>query len=375
MRRRIITFIVIAQTILFLGHWLLYETWVHFWNLSAMPGREPLLALRIAMIVLSISFVSTSALAFRYSGGLIRAAYTIAAAWLGVLNYFVFAMCACWIVYGAVRLGGLHMAPNGMAIVAFVLFGAALAVGLYGIVNAAWTRVTRISVKLANLPPSWRGRVAALVSDTHLGHVRNVGFMRRIVRMVARLKPDVVFITGDLYDGTKCDTARLAKPLADLNAPLGTYFITGNHEEFSDHGKYLNGVKSAGVRVLNDEKIVLDDLQVIGVMYPDSAHPEHFRSVLRGIGVDRERASVLLLHAPDRLAIAAEEGISLQLSGHTHGGQFLPWTWVTSRIYGKYVHGLQRLGELTIFTTWGAGTWGPPLRVGTKPEIVLITFE
>ncbi|MGB6545773.1 MAG: hypothetical protein WBE97_09125, partial [Candidatus Acidiferrales bacterium] len=86
-------------------------------------------------------------------------------------------------------------------------------------------------------------------------------------------------------------------------------------------------------------------------------------------------ASVLLLHAPDRLAIAAEEGISLQLSGHTHGGQFLPWTWVTSRIYGKYVHGLQRLGELTIFTTWGAGTWGPPLRVGTKPEIVLITFE
>jgi hypothetical protein len=75
------------------------------------------------------------------------------------------------------------------------------------------------------------------------------------------------------------------------------------------------------------------------------------------------------------VAIAEEEGFSLQLSGHTHGGQFLPWTWLTSRIYGQYVHGLKRFGKLMIFTTWGAGTWGPPLRVGTKPEIVLIKFE
>jgi uncharacterized protein len=242
-------------------------------------------------------------------------------------------------------------------------------------VNAAWTRVTRISVRLPNLPASWQGRVAALVSDTHLGHVRNAGFMRRIVRTLARLGPDVVFITGDLYDGTACDRVRMAKPLADLRAPLGAYFITGNHEEFFDPRKYIDAVESAGVRVLKNEKVIVDGLQIAGVMFSDSTKPEHFRSVLRRIAVDREHASVLLLHAPDRLAIAAEEGISLQLSGHTHGGQFVPWSWVTSRIYGPYVHGLQRFGELTIFTTWGAGTWGPPLRVGTKPEIVLITFE
>ena len=129
------------------------------------------------------------------------------------------------------------------------------------------------------------------------------------------------------------------------------------------------------MRVLKNEKIMVDGLQVVGVLYRDSTDAAHFRSILQQAGVDRERASVLLLHAPDRLAIAEEEGISLQLSGHTHGGQFLPWTWVTSRIYGAYVHGLQRFGKLAIFTTWGAGTWGPPLRVGTKPEIVLIRFE
>jgi predicted MPP superfamily phosphohydrolase len=370
-RRQIAYFVAVAQTILFLGHLLLYETWLYFWNLSAMAGHA-VLALRIVVGVLSISFITTSLLAFRYSGGVVRVLYTIAAAWLGIANYFFFASCACWIFLGAAHLGGLHIAPS---CIAFTLFGAALAISVYGIVNAAWTRVTRITVKLPNLPPSWRGREAALVSDTHLGHVRNAGFMRRIVRTLQSIGPDIVFITGDLYDGTKCDAARVAKPLADLQPLLGTYYITGNHEEFFDHTKYIEGVKSAGVRVLNNEKVIVDDLQVIGVMYPDSTDAAHFRSVLQRIGVDRERASVLLLHAPDRLAIAAEEGISLQLSGHTHGGQFAPWTWLTNRIYGPYVHGLNRHGPLTIFTTWGAGTWGPPLRVGTKPEIVLITFE
>ena len=375
MRRQIIIFICIAQTILFLGHWLIYETWLHFWNLPDTLGPAGLSGLRIVMIVLSISFVSTSVLAFRFTNILVRVLYIIAAAWLGIANYFLFAASGCWIFYGAVRLAGLRGAPGGMAFVALLLFGAALAVGVYGMANAAWTRVTRISVQLPNLPESWRGRVAAVVSDTHLGHVRNVGFLRRIVRTLAQLGPDVVFITGDLYDGTACDRVRLAKQLADLRAPLGTYFITGNHEEFFDPRKYIEAVESAGVRVLKNEKIIVDGLQVVGVLYRDSTDAAHFRSILQQAGVDRERASVLLLHAPDRLAIAEEEGISLQLSGHTHGGQFLPWTWLTSRIYGPYVHGLQRFGNLTIFTTWGAGTWGPPLRVGTKPEIVLIRFE
>jgi predicted MPP superfamily phosphohydrolase len=91
--------------------------------------------------------------------------------------------------------------------------------------------------------------------------------------------------------------------------------------------------------------------------------------------IDRDRASLLLLHAPVRLAIAEEEGVSLQLSGHTHGGQFFPYTLVARRVWGKFIHGLQRVGNLQVFTSYGAGTWGPPLRVGTRPEIVLITFE
>ncbi len=113
----------------------------------------------------------------------------------------------------------------------------------------------------------------------------------------------------------------------------------------------------------------------MGVHDRDTISPERFRTILKQADVDPAQASVLLTHRPDRLRIAEEAGISLQLSGHTHGGQFFPFTWITSRIYGKFVHGLQRLGNLLVYTSYGAGTWGPPMRIGTTPEIVLIQFE
>jgi uncharacterized protein len=130
-----------------------------------------------------------------------------------------------------------------------------------------------------------------------------------------------------------------------------------------------------GIRVLNNEKVTVDGLQIVGVHFSESVDPNRFRSILQGAAVDRGRAAVLLCHTPHHLAISEQEGISLHLAGHTHGGQFFPFTLIVSRIYGQYVHGLQRFGNLTVYITWGAGTWGPPVRVGTKPEIVMLRFE
>lgn len=369
MRSRIAVFIVVIQSILFLAHWFLYETWVVFWGTPAAPRASQL---QVVLALLSISFVVASLLAWRSSNLAVRILYRISAVWLGVLSFCFLAACACWTVYGASRLFGLH--PDQPTLVA-VCLGFALLVSLYGVVNAGWTRVRRVAVKLPNLPESWRGRVAALVSDTHLGHVRGARFLRRIVTTLTRLKPDIVFIAGDMYDGTVAKVNEMAAPLAKLAAPWGAYFVAGNHEEFSDSSKYFDAVKLSGVRVLNSEKVTVDGLQIVGVHYRDSTNDDRFRAALRGAAVDRNRASILLTHAPDRVSITEQEGFSLQLSGHTHGGQFFPFTWITSRLYGKFVYGLQRLGNLLVYTSYGAGTWGPPLRVGTKPEIVLLQFE
>ena len=369
MRVRIAVFIAVIQSILFLAHWFVYETWAEFWG---VPDPSGISRVQAAFALLSISFVAASLLAFRYSHIVVRLVYRTAAVWLGVLNFCFWAACCCWIVYPMVGLFGLHW---GRPAIASTLFVVAIFASVYGIINGSWIRVKRITVKLPHVPQSWRGRVAALVSDTHLGHVRTYSFSRRIVALLQRLGPDVVFIAGDLYDGTKADLARLVAPWRDLSTPFGAYFVTGNHEEFTDPAKYLHAVRRYGVRALNGEKVTIDGLQIIGVHYRDSGNAERFRSILQRAALDRSRASILLAHAPHGLRIAEEEGISLQLSGHTHAGQLFPFTWIASRLYGQYAYGLKQFGNMAVYTSSGAGTWGPPMRVGTQPEIVLIRFE
>jgi predicted MPP superfamily phosphohydrolase len=369
MRLRLVVFIGVFQSVLILGHVFLYRTWDFFWRAPDPPGISPL---QWTLGVLSVSFLAASLLAFRYHNILVRWFYTVSAVWLGTLSFLFFAACLCWVIYGAAQLAGVSMDGR---LLAGALFGLAVVASAVGLVNAAWTRVRRISVKLPNLPESWRGRVAALVSDLHLGHVRNVGFARRIVATITKLQPDVVLIAGDVYDGTAVDAERVAAPLKELRPPLGVFFVEGNHEEFTDPAKYLMAIRGAGARVLDNEKADVDGLQIVGVAYRHATHAGRFRSVLEAIGVDRTRASVLLTHAPDQVGVAEAAGIGLQVSGHTHLGQFVPYTWIASRIYRQFVYGLNRVGKMLVYTSSGAGSWGPPLRLGSSPEIVLIEFE
>jgi predicted MPP superfamily phosphohydrolase len=367
-RARIAVIIVVIQIILFLGHWFLYETWIAFAGGDPPHGNA---GLAIALGLLSVTFVAASLLAFRFSNPLVRFFYTVSAAWAGFLTYFVLAAFACWLAAGVARAGGFHFEPRPLA---ELLFGLALLTGVCGIVNANWIRIRRITAPMRDLPAEWEGRVAALVSDVHLGHVRNFGFARRVASLLEKLRPDAVFIAGDLYDGTAADVHRLAQPFGRLSAPQGAYFVAGNHEEFHSYAECLEAVRRAGVRVLDDEKVLLDGLQIVGVHFRDSVDPCHFQSVLRGANLDSTRASVLLTHAPNHLEVAESEGIALVLCGHTHAGQLFPFRWMPARLYGRFVYGLQRLGRLLVYTSSGVGTWGPPLRVGTAPEIVLIRF-
>jgi predicted MPP superfamily phosphohydrolase len=368
-RSGLIGFIAVIQTVLFLTHSLLYETWT--FSPAARSGGGNLL-LKVILGVLSVSFVSASLLAFRYTSAPLRLFYKAAAIWLGLLSFLFLAAVSSWVVYGGARLAGLEANFHRMV---QVLFGAALAVGFYGVFNASWTRITRTTVRLANLPEAWRGRKAALISDVHLGHVRNGSFLRRMVAKILKEEPHAIFIAGDLYDGTAIDARRAAEPLSELTAPHGVFFVAGNHEQFGDDSKYLRAVEAAGVRVLSNEKVEADGLQIIGVPYRHATEDAHFASVLEGVGVDRERASILLTHAPDHPEVAEAAGVSLQLSGHTHVGQFIPWSWMARRIYRQFVYGLSRIGKMQVFTSSGAGTWGPPLRLGSNPEIVVLQFE
>jgi uncharacterized protein len=371
LRARFAVFISIVQGILFLGHGFVYLTMSWFYGGWAANWEA-----KLAFALLSVSFVAASLRGWYSFHPLVRVLYTAAAVWLGLFSFCFVASIAAWLVYAVNAVAGWGW-PRSL--IADGVFAAAIAATLWGTVNAAILRVTRVTVPLDHLPPQWRGRTAVLVSDLHLGHIRNYGFVSRVVRRIAALKPDIVFVAGDLYDGVAGDFERLALPWKELvtgrAAAQGIYYIAGNHEEFYAHAEYLPALLRTGIRVLNNEKVEVDGLQIVGVHYRDAVNPERYQAILRGAGLDRGRASVLLLHAPVRLEISEAEGISLQLSGHTHGGQFFPWTLVVNRVWGKFAHGLQLFGKMRVYTSYGIGTWGPPLRLGTRPEIVVISFE
>jgi hypothetical protein len=323
---------------------------------------------------LAFSFIVAALLSFRFSGILIGAFYKIAAVWLGFLNYFFIAACLSRLASFACMISGLHQFRLRPSIAA-VLFTLAALTGLYGILNAQWIRIRRATIHLPNLPSVWRGRTALLFSDLHLGNINGLRFSRRIVNLAARLNPDIVFIPGDLFDGTKCNPDRLAAPFKQLSPPFGVFFATGNHDEFGGAAQYAAAITRAGIRVLANEAVVVDGLQVVGIPYHDTTFPIRVKATLEALRPAEGQASILLNHAPTRLPIVEQAGISLQLSGHTHGGQLFPYTWFTRRIFGKFTHGLHNFGALQVYTSYGAGTWGPPMRVGTTPEIVLLTFE
>jgi predicted MPP superfamily phosphohydrolase len=361
--------IVVVQTFLFLVHWFIYHTWIVFWcPLSPLTT----LVLQTALWLLAFSFIAAALLGFYFGNRLVTLLYRIASVWLGLLNFFFMAACLCWLARAAMAVLGF---TADKPLLAAILYGLAVAVSLYGLVNARFIRVRRSPIQLEGLPDSWRGRTALIVSDLHLGHINGPAFSRRIVALAARLKPDIILIPGDLFDGGKADAAALAEPFRALAPPFGTYFSTGNHDEFGDTAHYAEVLAGVGIRVLANEKVTVDGLDIAGVNYGDAGYPIRLRAVLQSLHLVRGRASILLNHVPIRLSIVEQAGVSLQISGHTHCGQIFPFTWLTQRVFGRFTYGLQRFGALQVYTSIGAGSWGPPMRVGTSSEVVLLTFE
>ncbi|MFI6485553.1 metallophosphoesterase [Nonomuraea sp. NPDC050663] len=268
----------------------------------------------------------------------------------------------------------------------FVARTAALAAGVgalgtvgYGISTALGDPVIEpVKVTLPKLDPRLSGLRFAVVSDIHLGPLTGLGHSERIVRMINNLKPDVVAIVGDLVDGTVAELGRFAQPLGELRSRYGAYFVTGNHEYYTANGpdEWVQELDELGVRSLRNSRVeiahggaVLDLAgvnDVNGTSYDDG--PD-FEAALGGR--DPGRSTVLLAHQPLQVRQASAFGVDLQLSGHTHGGQMVPFNLVVP-LQQPVVSGLETVDGVQVYVTRGAGFWGPPVRVGAPPEITLL---
>ena len=361
-------FIAAAVSILFLSHYFIYFSIVRFFVLA---GRRKLV-LGVILFLLPASFIAASILARRMDNPAGRAIYFGSALWLGVGLTLVVAFALAWAALGAARLAALRppLAVLGMSATALALMYAA-----YGVWNARHPRVQHLTVKIKNLPPAWQGKTVVQISDVHLGHILGASFLQSLVEESNAQKPEAVFITGDLFDGADGRLEQLVAPLDGLVAPRGVYFITGNHETYLGVERALAALEKTKVKILNDEMLTLDGLEIIGIAYPQRGENKDLAEVAKRLGHDPKRPSILLYHSPAQTERAKAAGISLQLAGHTHYGQIFPFQFVTCRVFGKYYRGLHVEGDYTLYTSSGAGTWGPAMRTGNRPEITVLHLE
>ncbi|KGI67189.1 metallophosphoesterase [Mycolicibacterium rufum] len=240
--------------------------------------------------------------------------------------------------------------------------------------------VLRVPVRLPRLDRAFDGFRVAVVSDIHLGPLLGRAHTERIVRMINETEPDLVAVVGDLVDGTVEQLGSAAAPLADLVSREGTFFVTGNHEYFVDGTvAWLRELERLGLHVLRNENTRIRrgaaafDLAGVNDLAGESrSDPPDFDRALRG--VDPATATVLLAHQPVQIAEAAQRQVDLQLSGHTHGGQMWPFHHVVE-LAQPALAGLSTVRDTQLYVTRGAGFWGPPLRVGARPDISVLTLR
>jgi hypothetical protein len=363
-------FILIALSILFTSHYFIYFSLSHFFGIATPAPRAALAAI---LFLLPASFIASSILAHWIDNFFSRAFYFCSALWLGVGLTLILTLALAWGAWGTAEL--LTRSP-GPAIFAWAGVALACLYSAYGLWNAYHPRARNLTVRIKNLPPAWRGRKVAQLSDLHLGYILRASFASRLVAMVNAENPDLVAITGDLFDGADGKLEELAAPLNALKAPLGIYFVSGNHETYLGVERAYAALRTTPVRILADETVVIDGLQVIGVSYPEPGHSKNLAQVIAKLaGFNPAVPSILLYHSPTHIAEAKAAGISLQLSGHAHHGQILPIQFISRLVYGRYYQGLHTEGDYTLYASSGAGTWGPTMRTGNHPEIAVIRLK
>jgi predicted MPP superfamily phosphohydrolase len=316
-------------------------------------------------------------------------------AWAGLLFMGLFSSLFVLTVLrdGVLLLAGaLQWALPGSVAMPMLVSASALAVPLvaglvtlWGLFNARRrAAIVAVDVPIADLPVALHGFTIAQISDIHVGPTIKGPYLQAIVQAVNQIEADMVAVTGDLVDGTVAELAHHVAPLANLSSRHGTYFVTGNHEYYSGAHAWIDELRRLGVRVLMNEHVVLRhgpadlhvdlhaDLVLAGVAdhgahHFDPAHRSDPQAAIAGAPASA-LVKVLLAHQPRSAVAAADAGFDLQLSGHTHGGQFWPWNFFVP-LQQPFTAGLNRLSQLWVYTSRGTGYWGPPKRFGAPSEI------
>jgi predicted MPP superfamily phosphohydrolase len=344
----------------FLLHRYLWARLVRAPEWPAPWGAILTAALVFLAVLIPVTFFAMRSLPRAVNAPMSWVAYT----WMGFLLYFFLLIVLSDVGRGVAALfGALPKDPERRLFLSRMIAGgvAGLAglIGLGGVINVARGFVVqRVRVPLAKLPKSASGYVIVQLSDVHVGPTLGRDFIESIVRETNALTPDLIVITGDLVDGSVEQLREHVAPLRDLKARDGVFFVTGNHEYYSGADEWIAHLATLGIRV--------DDASSARML------PHHGQDVAKAAdGRDPSRALILLAHQPKALKDALAAKVDLQLSGHVHGGQLVPFNWLV-RLDQPFVSGLHLVERTWIYVSTGTGYWGPPMRVGPGAELTRV---
>jgi predicted MPP superfamily phosphohydrolase len=330
--------------------------------------------------ILALIFPLTRLLTFRYKNGLLRVCYWIGAVWMGSVFLLAFWFLVSMLARKGLKLAGLSAASDSAAWIATTA-AAVLAMILWGLFNA-WRGPKEVRFTLDRSARYGKGKRLRLVqiSDVHLGLTLGVEFLQSLVERINKLDPDLVLLTGDFFDPEFPGDDQAVEILKTLRAGEGIYAVSGNHEFYSGLDRFLVMMEKSGIPVLNNEtKTTKSGMQVCGI-HDQTANRFKALGVTCDLGkavatIDPSMPSILLAHQPKELEPAIDKRVDLILSGHTHAGQVFPFRFVVRLAY-KYLGGRYNLGpETDLVVNTGTGFWGPPLRLGTDSQIVVVDFK
>jgi predicted MPP superfamily phosphohydrolase len=347
------------QFMIFFGIWMSLSLTLHYYifsHLAFMLRFDQDIWFWVAILVSSVSFFGAMALEASFANGTTRAFYISTALWLGFIFILLFTLIGYDVLRFIVAVNGREVGPY---IIVFVV-----AIVAIGAVNAQIVRIRKVKVPAKKLDKELK---VVHLTDIHIGSVHCTDYLERIVRMTNDLEPDLVMITGDLADGPHRYSEESFKPLDDLKAPV--FFTTGNHEFYAGLDEILQLLEGTKVQVLRNAMAEVGGVQVVGV--DNHRDREIIRKVLEALEPDPDKYTILMYHRPTGYWDAKRAGVDLMLSGHTHGGQFFPFTMIVKAIWRR-TKGLYNLGGTHLYASPGTGTWGPPLRIGTSNVIALL---
>ena len=388
-----IRFISVVLLITFSTHFFLYFSWTKFFNIQTFSSK---LGLFLIMFFLSITFILSSILIHISNNPFTRGYYLLSGTWLGLMSFLLITTTIIWIAKG-----GFWSIPLGFPTktiiqnFSFILYSLAIIYAGFCHYQFYKIEVKPLTIPIRNLPQQWDGKKIIQLSDLHLGGTKHLKFLEKLIPLTNEQNGDLILITGDLFDGATGSQEQYISKLNNLKAKQGVVFTSGNHEIYSGVEKSRKAIENSKIIMLDNKSIVIDGLQITGISYPEFKDTSSFDFNDPKI-FTKNLPTILLYHTPTSIkdggknlpevrssdylspdtsfSTAINNGISLQLSGHTHAGQFFPFTWVADKVFKGFHYGLQKIDDFYINISAGTGSWGSPLRSGYLSEIVVITL-